>query len=599
MEGRNIKESFTHLINIITHEFRLPARRVILLLLAFAVLAITFLTFLPIVDKPFSLDEAEESLIGWKMITLGSRALMPVGNLPVSHPLLYSITHSLLQRIFGPGELPLRLYGVFHFLLSGALLLMIIAQVFEKEFFLKKWGMFFGAALYLLNPLLIQHSVVINADNNILTTAILLFVYFFLRFEKLEGSQFRVSRIKLAILLALCFWSKEMAPIFLIAGVLTYRIFCRAWKRLKLDLFYTAIGGIAIFCLTWWLYCFLTGTDVFGFIKYTMVGKSRQAFAPGYLSSSWKVFFSGLRWHIYWVSAPFFICLFFFVIDRSKSLIKKQAPEIIDFIFIVALAIWLPFQAFRPQIDMMKYQYPAYPLLVVVISWLFVKMSGKRIESGGQEIFCTRNLLLFAVISSLFAFHYFMIGDYLLAIWEPLFKHLNSHFYLYYYLPIFAVFFLILIGSRKSLLFANLCIACAFFILPINIGLSINQAKAKYNTAEIYLNYGEAGLEETIKYLSAHVKPGSVIAVRQDLEYYLVERYGIKINTNITPDKFFLGENEDVVKFVLSQAPIDYLVVDKVSAWRVYSYTRFVLINKYFSLERRFGDFYIFKKKNS
>jgi hypothetical protein len=577
------------------------AKKIVILCVAISIVGIAYVTLRPTLRRPFVLDEVEESQIGWKLITMGSATFrsVPGGNMPVSHPLLYTLTQSLLQRVFGHQEFPLRLYGVFHFLVSLGLVLLIIREVIGAEARLKRWGMFLAAALYLLNPLLLQHSVVINADNSILTTAILVFIYFFIRFEKLQGKAFFYSRLQLALLLALCYWCKEMAPIFLTLGILVYRLLRRQTDVFKLELFLVGLGGVVIFWFTWWLYCRITGTDVWGFIKYTMVGKSRSAFSSRYLKGLFDILFVGFRWPVYWVSAPFFITLGAFCFQRAKNFLQRTPLEPVDCIFLAAAAIWVPFQFFRPNLDMMKYQYPCYPLFIIVISWYVIQQVKQNVSAGGAWIFCLRNLLVFAGLCALLVFHYYMLGDYLLMLREPLAKHLHGHFYLYYYLPVILICAAVMSASCRRLRWAHGIIACTLCVLPINAGLCLNQAKAGYDTAEIYLNYGESGLQQTIAYLGTRVKPGSTIAVREDLEYHLTKRCGIAIALNIVPYNLFHVSDPKVMQVVFSQAPIEYLVLDKISTGRMVNNDAFVLLGQYFILEQKMGDFYIFHRKPS
>ena len=177
----------------------------VLSFLCLSIVVTSFLAFRSVIRQPFYLDETDEATMGLKFSRIGPKTFHPVpeGSMSLSHPLLYTFTHAAVQRLFGPTELPLRLYGVFHYLVSLCLTLLILRHLtagYEKS--LRYVGLWLTAALYLVNPLLVQHSVVINADNNILTTCVLLFVFFLLRFENLR-EEYMCVRILLACLLAL------------------------------------------------------------------------------------------------------------------------------------------------------------------------------------------------------------------------------------------------------------------------------------------------------------------------------------------------------------------------------------------------------------
>ncbi|MFH1767596.1 MAG: hypothetical protein ABH858_00360, partial [Candidatus Omnitrophota bacterium] len=356
---------------------KIKTAHIAFLLLFLVIIAVNIAALNSAVRQPFTLDETEEARMGRKINIIGPKTftLPPEeGGETISHALLYTYSHALVQRIFGKGDLALRLYGVFHYLLSLFLVLAIISEVTPGgDKYLRRWAKYIAAVLYLLNPLLLQHCLVINADNNILTTAILVFIYFFIRFEvKTEGGEDRkyvLSRFPLAFLLALCFWAKELTPIFVSAGIVLYRITAGDVKKAIMDFFLVAILGLVLFWLTWWLYCFFTATDVLAFVKFTIINKSKYAFRLGFIKSILDGFFVVFRWPLYWVSAPFFTILILLLFQRIKSFFKQKKAVITDCIFLVAACVWFPYLFFKPNPDMMKYQYPAYPLFIIFISY--------------------------------------------------------------------------------------------------------------------------------------------------------------------------------------------------------------------------------------
>lgn len=431
------------------------AQKIVLLIVSLFVLWVCFVAFSMVLYQPFRLDEAHEALTGLTLSRMGARAFMPApmgAGMDLTHPLLYTFTQSFVQRIFGPAEFPLRMYGVMHFLLSLCVSLAIIAQLINEKQFLRNTAFGLGALLYLANPLLIQHSVVINADNNILTTAILVFIYFFIRFEKYEGRRFFLSRFILAVLLAFCFWSKELAPAFMTAGILFYRLLNRDFKKLGFDFFCAGLCGFLIFWLTWWLYCACSGLDALAFVRYTLINKGKiYLYSPVVRRYLLEFFFTGFRWHIYWVSAPFFAILLIFLIMRVKNFLREKKAALIDFIFIIACAIWFPFQFFKPRVDMMKYHYPAYPLFIIVITWLFV-YALKILLAAGFKLSSGKNKsLIFCVFFFILVGHYYRLGDYLLPLSELTSLDMRWEFLASYFLPMVCAVVCIMILVRNIL----------------------------------------------------------------------------------------------------------------------------------------------------
>ena len=335
-----------------------------------------------------------------------------------------------------------------------------------------------------------------NADNSLLTFAILVFVYFFLCFEKCKDQQYIFSRVVLAILLGICLWVKELTPLFILIGIILYRAINQEWKKLFWESILIVIGGIVIFWGSWWAYCAITGTDLLGFIKFTIINKAHSAFGKQYLAGMLKNILATFRWPFLWVSITFFLSLLIFSAKRIWGACRTKRVEGIDLLLILGAVIWLPYQFFKPNMDMMKYQYPAYAFLIPCIAYLFahtLKENGIG-ESAGK--IPTKKIALFFMLAVSLTVYYYSLGDSLLGLPTNTPNHLRGEFRIYYTAPILLCMLLILWSTPKDKWKAYATYACILFTIPINAGLDLNQAKPHYNTAEIWLNYGESGLQE-------------------------------------------------------------------------------------------------------
>jgi len=580
-----------------------PEIKFTLILILIAVIIIDILAFAPALRHPFTLDETEEAAMGQRVSEIGAKTFLdvPEGGMDVTHPLLYTYSHALVQRVFGSTEIPLRLYGIFHYLLSLLLLILITRMLVDNNEGLKNLISFSAAILYLSNPLLLQHSIVVNSDNSILTTALLAFVYFFIRFQRQQKQDidYLISRLLLGLLFAICLWAKESTPIAMAMGVMVYSMFSRPKSKFLIDFSCVLVFGLIVFWVSWWLYCALTGVDVLGFIKFTIIGKSKEAFSGRFLGGLMRNGLRTLVWPTYWVSAPLLLLSGLLVARRAYNFFKTKELELVDFILCVALSIWLPFQFIKPNPDMMKYQYPAYPLLIAAIAYCFAQAVSKL--DNKNEPFLRGYLLSLVIALPLFiaGFYYYKLGDYLLILWEPITRHMGSRFLIYYYLPIvLALAALFLIFKRRATV-SRVILVLAFFIVPINAGLLLNQARADYATVEIYRNYGEVGLRQTIEYLAQYVKPDSVVALRNDLAYHLLHRKNIKLKRSFDPKRMLAIKDGRSVALFLVNAPIEYIVFDKVSSLNNPSSHVVAVINTYFTLDKRIGDFYIFKRRKA
>lgn len=566
------------------------------MVLLVCVVALSILAFRPIVHQPLALDETEEFSIGWQINNIGAKTFRPGGQ-EITHPLLYSYSHALVQRIFGDREFPLRMYGVFHYGLCLGLLILIIRSLVPARTGLQGPTGLIAAILYLLNPLLVQHSVVINADNNILTTAILIFIYFFIRGEQRppEDKGYLWSRLFLGLLLAVCFWAKEVTPALVAIGVLLYRVLSPRRKTFVLDFFCILVFGFLVFWLSWWLYCAVNGIDVLAFVKSTIIGKGRLAIIQFSQKNTSRWILKTFYWPTYWVGAPFFIALVIIFVRRIITFFKTKAVAPLDLIFIVGLCIWWPFQFIKPNVDMMKYQYPAYPLFIIVISFYVARVLGKEALIGNKY----KHALATVILLSAAAFYYYLLGDYILRLGYFAVKKIDVLFLIRYYTPILVVAATALAFFRhRGLAWKRGLLSIIFFIIPINAGLLLNQARADYTTVEVYLNYGESGLRETVEFLARRVRDGSVIAVRNDIIFYLRHRHGIRVKSNYDPKRFPMDvELDERLADFLTKAPIEYMVFDKVSTVSLRGKAMAQAVKDNYILLKKIGTFYIFKKE--
>lgn len=571
-------------------------------------LIVSFLNFRVLIDLPLAFDEADEATMGWQLMHVGPKTFVSSDKgglgMELSHALLYTFSHGLVQYLFGKGNVSLRIYGMFHFLLSFFIMLGII-HLLIKDRFRKIIAFLVAGIMYFINPLLVQHSVVVNSDNNILTTTLLLFIYFYIYFEHSWNipsndeysynkiSQGKTRNIILIVLLALSFWAKETTPTFLVVGIAFYRILSKDWKKFLNDFFIVSVGGILLFWFTWWLYCILTGTDVLGFIKFTIIGKGKYAFSSRYIKSMIATIVGSSRWALYWVSGPFFIMVIMCLIKRAKRYFESKKLDSIDFLLIVGSIIWIVYHFFRPNPDMMKYQYPAYPLFIIVIS---VYMSSYLIRLS-PKIYLPIFIFLAIIIA-----HYYWVGDYILVLSESIFdrkitltNHLNGHFLFYYWIPPV----IIILGAilvRKNFM-RNIILGCFFLTIGINAGLLFNQSQANYCTFEIWLNYGERGLKDVGEYLTKNVSSNDIVSARKDIFYYLEYIKGKKFIKGPRPREILGIRNYLSAMVFFARAPVKYIVLDRISLSVPFHPMIAKLINSYYRLVKVAGNFYVYERK--
>jgi hypothetical protein len=302
---------------------------------------------------------------------------------------------------------------------------------------------------------------------------------------------------------------------------------------------------------------------------------------------------------------------------RAHQTFCSKRLEMIDLLLLCGWAMWLPFQFIRPNMDMVKYYYPAYLVFIILLPFFFAVFVKKKISIEG----CLKStrFLFWILISILLAcFYYYQMGDYLLvsttgALFFKFFHLLKIVYFkysLYYLWPFLLACFVVFACSRRGSRFLHLFLCSMFCIVPINIGLDWNQAKADYRTVEIWNSYGEKGVRETARYVSQFLEDGAVISVRGDIEYYLVHKHGIRLSDNVRPDELLLLldawapvvlEPGQLREESNEYAPIEIFVIDYVTR-RIVGHTEknlFEILRRYFVYDRKIGNFFIYRVKES
>jgi hypothetical protein len=282
-------------------------------------------------------------------------------------------------------------------------------------------------------------------------------------------------RVAQAAAIALAFLSKEITPLFIFSGVLTYRVIGRQWKKLLEDIVAVFLPGMLLAWGVWWIYCLGTGTDVMAFLKYTLLKKGPRALNAHFLARVMANIERISRWPLYWMSAPFFALLAMTLFRRIVIFCqtRKTRPE--DMLWIVATVVWVPYLLVKGSIDMMKYQHPVYPLFLAAIVCGCVAAFRSRADDVAAALRDAWWMVpLIAAGVAALGWYYFHIGDYILLLWDNVKLPRYQHFLNLYYRPmaagLAAVVVLWVLGKLK--LQEGILAAGLLFCLPVNAALT-------------------------------------------------------------------------------------------------------------------------------
>lgn len=551
--------------------------------------------------KPFTLDEAEMAQRSQMIRDYGPKGpekLFGEGSgEAIPHPPMYEYSLALVFRLFGENEAAGRGFGAFCYFLAGVCFYFSLRRLVRGEpEAVRAVAFFAGFCLYLVNPLVIQHVMLIDSDAAYSFLFLNVCVCVFLNTEDSAERGLR-SRGPLALAFMLLFLSKEGTPILCASGIMAYRLAGRQFKKAAADLAAVAAGA-AMAWTAWLLLSHFAGIDPWIFIRqqygwrYSRIGKLEMLLRV--LPRTAEI----ARWPLLWVSPPFWALLGAFFVKRLADFVRERRTELLDAAWLVALAVWIPYFFIKPSIDMMKYQHPSYPLLMLVLAAGCGRLFRRDVFVEGARRAAPAALVLAAVLT---AYHH-RLGDYLLdAIhvwsWAPwrtkMIACVAPAALAAAAAPFLPVF-------RKDRGRAAVALALLFSIFPAEIALAWHQT-APYTTAESWLNYGEKGLRETAAYLAPKLQGSTPTAVRKDVLYYLARDYGITLEKNRRLSFLFreAGKKPAIAALEFEKLdPPSYVTMDLVSMMTnpmLAQYAKRLPLN--FVPEKKIGDFTVLRHK--
>ncbi len=569
-----------------------------------AAMAMALYSFHYSLDKPFTLDETDIANRSHMITLAGPRgpeiAMGGDRGEAMPHPPLYEYLIAAVFKLFGETETSARAFGVLCFALIGCILHLTIRELLRGETEeLKEFAGTFGLILFLVNPLLLQHTLLIDADTTCIAVLTALFGYVFVRYEREEGKVFYKSRALLAMIFAAAYLSKEITPTFISMGLIGYRLLNRQWKKMAIDFIGVVLLGLVLAWTVWGLYCVLTGTDILIFLKQQYVWRVKRLDNWAFYKKVFQTIVPISRWPLFWMTAPFFLALVFSLVWRLIRFVRARTLERADYLFLTATLIWIPYLLVKPSVDMMKYQHPIYPLFIAGVAYCFGQALKPFLRTLEEKPWI---LTVFWAVSCALAlgltFYYLKLGDYILYLWENLnswrWKAINVR----YFIPIGVVLAVVTAVSlfKKRGFKVLFFIACFWLIVPISAALNIHQT-AKYTTAESWLNYGEVGMRDALEYLSENIRPGTVNALRKDFYYYMRYRYEIPGYKHFAvEDVFKLRGQENIAAFMKSGSAPEYILLDRTFWVHPPPGDMEKVFMRYYRKEKEIGSFIIFKK---
>lgn len=414
----------------------------------------------------------------------------------LAHPPLYLYSMALFVKIFGYNLFALKFSGILFTILTSFILFMIAKGMFQKNSHLPVIAVF----LYLVNPLTIQSTLMLDMDGGILTFLTVSTIFCFMKY--------RLSRpFLLGFIIFLCLWVKTTSFVIISLGLFIFIVFFdnedkiiskeKAKKVFKLIALFTI--SLIIFLISYYVYAFLIGMDSTEFIKHNLLQKFENRDLANVLLRAG----GGIKTFIIWVNPVVSLFLGFIFLRDFKKIIKKELDksQIIVYIIIITAIIFFAVTGVAVS-GIGKY----FAFLVPLISLLLALEISK--------IKFSRKLIVAALVISIVIIEYYLLflGDpiYTREIWM-VFSQFNISLVLSVTLKI-----LIILLPLPLLYFVfkrDLMVSMIILIFIFSIYSATYTSFVKYSTNN---NYGDYGIEEVVQYLHklTEDKNATIIAER-------------------------------------------------------------------------------------
>lgn len=399
----------------------------------------------------------------------------------LAHPPLYIYSVALFIKLFGYNLLGLKFSGIFFAVLTSFLVFLMGLTLFPKNKYLSLIAVF----IYLINPLTIQSSLMLDMDGGILAFFTTASIFCFIRY-KLDKPYL------LGFLLVLGLWTKLTGFIILSLSFFIFLLFYdiekgKIGRKIGKIILIFAIS-FAVFFATYYLYTSMMELDSTQFLKHNMLEKFKNRFKEGVLTNFLRLA-GGFKTFVIWIN-PAVVLFFFYIFIRDIKKLKEIKPETIIMYIIILVSSGFFIISGVSVGGIGKY----FAFLVPLFSFLIIEEISKL-----KEKFNDKRLILIGILASIIILEYylFFLGDPIFTIdnWM-VFSQFNMDLVLSIILKI--VIILLPLIFLYFMFKKNFLFSLVFLILLFTAYSAFYTSFAKYSTNN---NYGDYGAEEATEYL--------------------------------------------------------------------------------------------------
>ncbi|VVB78741.1 Dolichyl-phosphate-mannose-protein mannosyltransferase [uncultured archaeon] len=505
----------------------------------------------------------------------------PLIDYGINNPGFYTLWHIPLYiyimggfvYLFGFNIYSLRATAAIFNFLTIILVYLITKEILKNNKNKEEWSLF-AAAIYALNPIIIQNSMLLDIDGGVLNFAMYLFLYLYIK---------QKNFLYLIPSLIFVFLSKEIGPVVLFGGIFLIELATLEFKKiLKLFLLFFISAGLALGI--WWIFSQFLGLNFMTPLLHNFAFGKRDLSLIRILTSVWE-----FKNFVYF-AIPFLIILFFIftikfyleLIKERKKINEEEKKNALLFNIIAILIVIMYFYFGRSAWGFPKYQVIAVPAISIFITYMLSKSS---IMQRFYELLKSKKLFFIVLLIILAVYFMIIVKDPLIPEFDSTATNVNmmlalklviTNFVLYIIVPILiCLIFFSLFKSKGK--FAIILILLTLFAF---VYIDILHTVVNYST---YSKYGTSGTWEVVHYLNEKDISAKEVATHSHLGMLLnmSEYYEIT---------FVYYSQEDFKKGIVDNPDINYIIIYERDIDRIGKNM------KYFGLQKQIGSYYIFKK---
>jgi 4-amino-4-deoxy-L-arabinose transferase-like glycosyltransferase len=478
------------------------------------VVIIIWTVHLPLMSKPLITDEVESVKVAIALNQTG-KPVIKVGSdkeVMFHHSRIYHYLLAGVFRLLGNSEWQARLIGVFCYLINGLLVWGITRELESANN--AGWAPLWATLFYLISPLAVQGSVLVDIETTVLTTGTMGFLYYVVA-TLARPKPFR-SFIT-GLLWGACLMIKASTALLLGPLAIWVQYWRKRTQRPLMDVIQIIAIGLGVYL-------------VFTFIYST--SHELNPLAP--LLHKWSRILSGLggedaniliSWTkrslrlFMWLTPWALIIYLIAVRDSMRNLIHHKKVDGTSLLMVYTLIVLVGYIIIKGS----GYGFPRYHLPMLPAMSVLIGLQVARVHLIPRQatltLICVLLLgLYFGLLNTDFFYQVYTFGERMVlnpeghdAAAVQLFQTT-----LLYIIPfLFALAVIAAIGLRRRLLWI---VTATVVSLPLALSQIYIQKNRSYSTNYLY---GESGHRDTAAYLAGIVGPNELIICPTDIAHYI------------------------------------------------------------------------------